>query len=97
MDLLSSRGFKSSTRLAIMIYLLARRKAFFTDLLNIFNITPGNLWSHLEKLRNEGLIEIKYAISGRPKTLIVITEEGYKRTLELLQTLLSLIDEIEKE
>ncbi len=79
-----------------MIYLLARRRVFFTDLLNIFNITPGNLWSHLEKLKSDGLVEVRYVIRGRPKTLIVITEEGYRKTLDLLQSLLSLIDEIEK-
>ncbi|MCD6300762.1 MAG: transcriptional regulator [Staphylothermus sp.] len=43
-----------------MIYLLAKKKAFFMDMVSDLDITPGNLWSHLVKLQGEGYIEIKY-------------------------------------
>jgi len=98
LKILKKRGFKSSIRIAIMIYLLFKNKIYFTDLVKTLNITPGNLWSHLEKLRDEGFVEVKYTISDRPRVVICITDKGLKETISLLRNMINVFNQIpEKE
>ena len=75
-ELFRSRGFSSSVRIGIMIYLHAKKKAFFMDMVSDLDITPGNLWNHLVKLQGEGYTEIKYVLMDRPRRLIVLTKKG---------------------
>jgi len=96
-EALRRRGFKSSVRLAIMIYLLAKRSAYFSDIAEDLDMTPGNLWSHIEKLEEDGLVEVKHVIDGRPRTVVAITEKGIEETIELLRMLLEAAREILKE
>ncbi len=91
LELLRSKGFSSSIRLGIMIYLLVKRKTYFMDMINDLGLTPGNLWSHLTKLEKEGYIEIRYVISDRPRRLIVLTDKGFTETITLLNNLLSIL------
>lgn len=93
-DLLKKKGFKSSIRLAIMIYLLIRTRVYFTDLLVDLDITPGNLWSHLEKLREDGLIDIKYIITNRPRVVVSITDKGLKETMDLIRSLINVLNKV---
>jgi len=95
--MLRKKGFKSSIRIAIMIYLLFRNKVYFTDLVKSLNITPGNLWSHLEKLRDEGYVEVKYTISDRPRVVILITEKGLRETISLLKNMINVFNQILEE
>jgi len=88
---LKSRAFKSSTRIAIMIYLLARRKALFTELAEDLEITPGNLWSHIEVLREEGLVKTSYVIDSRPRVVVEITGKGLEETVKLIKSLISML------
>lgn len=93
-DLLKKKGFKSSIRLAIMIYLLIRTRVYFTDLLVDLDITPGNLWSHLEKLREDGLIDIKHIITNRPRVVVSITDKGLKETMDLIRSLINVLNKV---
>jgi len=90
MNLLKTKGFKSSIRLAIMIYLLLRGKTLFKELLETLETTPGNLWSHLEKLKEEGYIEIKYVIRNKPRTMIKITDKGIEETTKIIKTIITI-------
>ncbi len=63
-----------------MIYLLTREKAFFKELQDVLEITPGNLDSHLRTLERAGFVRIKKAIADRPRTIIIITEKGAEET-----------------
>ncbi len=94
LELLKGRGFSSSTRLGIMIYLIVRRKAYFMDMVEDLNITPGNLWSHLTRLRDEGYVDIKYAITDRPRRLIILTDKGFNETIKLLNSLVKILGRI---
>ncbi len=91
-ELLRKRGFSSSIRLGIMIYLLAKKKVFFMDMVSDLNITPGNLWSHLIKLQEEGYVEIKYVLSGRPRRLVVLTNKGADEILGLLNEITKILN-----
>ncbi len=90
-EVLRRRGFKSSIRLAIMIYLLFRNRVLFNELLEVFDITPGNLWSHLDKLQNDGMVEVKYIIRNRPRVLISITDKGLLETMKVLNSFSELL------
>ncbi len=90
-ELFRSRGFSSSVRIGIMIYLLAKKKVFFMDMVSDLDITPGNLWSHLVKLQGEGYIEIKYVLMDRPRRLIVLTKKGADEILRLLNEIMKIL------
>ncbi len=96
LSLLASRGLRAPVRLAIMLYLLPRGKAYFTDMLIDLNLSPGNLWSHLEKLRSEGYIETRYVFTNRPRVQIILTEKGAEITWSLLQSIKNYIDKIDR-
>ncbi len=92
LDMLRRKGFSSSTRLAVMIYLVAKKKAYFMDMARDLGLTPGNLWSHLEKLRGEGYIVVRNVIADRPRRLVVVTDKGVAETMELVNKLLELLN-----
>ncbi len=79
------------TRIAILLYLLARGRCKFSELYKELKLTPGNAWSHLEKLEKEGLVEIrKMATSKGVFTYVSITEKGYDLAEELVFIMSSL-------
>lgn len=94
MDLLGKKGFRAPARLAIMLYLLVHGKALFSDLLIDLNLSPGNLWSHLKRLEEEGLVKTTYVISDRPRVLVTITEKGARSVMDVVSTLSQYIEYI---
>jgi len=82
-------------RLAIMLHLLIAGSITFSDLQKALNTTPGNLDSHLRKLERARLVKIRKTIIGlRPRTLIMITEEGYVKTLRYIRSIRETIEEV---
>ncbi|NJE85489.1 ArsR family transcriptional regulator [Thermococcus sp. CX2] len=81
-------------RLGIMLFLLPREKVLFRDLLEVLEITPGNLDSHLKALEKAGYVEIYKVIADRPRTAVKITEKGAKEMAEYLATLKKILSEI---
>jgi len=80
-------------RLGIMVYLLAKNKAFFTELLNVLKMTPGNLDSHLRKLRKAGYVDIVRVIGyDRPRVVIKITDKGRYETINYLSVLRRILE-----
>jgi len=80
-------------RLGIMVYLLAKNKAFFTELLNVLKMTPGNLDSHLRKLRKAGYVDIVRVIGyDRPRIVIKITDKGRYETINYLSVLRRILE-----
>ena len=83
---------KAPVRLAVMLLLASRPGLEFEELRRILGVTPGNLWSHLEKLREHGLVRLYYRPSSRqgPRLIVEATEEGVRELLAYLQALRSL-------
>ncbi|NJE43041.1 transcriptional regulator [Thermococcus sp. GR6] len=81
-------------RLGIMLFLLPREKALFRDLLEVLEITPGNLDSHLKALEKAGYVDIYKVIADRPRTAVKITEKGAKEITEYLATLKKILSRI---
>lgn len=52
-------------RLGIMLFLLPREKVLFRDLLEVLEVTPGNLDSHLKALEKASYVEIYKVIAYR--------------------------------
>ena len=64
-------------RLAIMTALSASKGADFLFLQRITGLTKGNLSSHLSKLEDAGLVEIKKQFVGKtPNTVVSLTKSG---------------------
>jgi DNA-binding MarR family transcriptional regulator len=77
----------SPIRLGIMLYLLPRGKALFKELLDVLEVTPGNLDSHLKTLEKADYVEIYKVFADRPRTAVRITEKGMEKTGEYLRAL----------
>ncbi|ASJ11433.1 transcriptional regulator [Thermococcus thioreducens] len=74
-------------RLGVMLYLLPRERVLFKELLEVLEVTPGNLDSHLKALEKAGYIETYKVFADRPRTAVRITEKGAKETARYLRTL----------
>ncbi len=85
-NILKDREVIQATRLAIMIYLAAKGKVPFSTLTKELGISPGNAWSHLEKLKKLGLVEMQYTLGERNKVMINLTERGYALLNEIILT-----------
>lgn len=88
-------------RLAIMIFLLPKGKALFTEVQKVLDLTAGNLSSHIKKLEENGLIEVQKAfIKAKPTTILYLTEKGVNSIQEyanLMTTALTTILEEKKK
>ncbi len=92
-SLIRNHVLGSPARLGIMVYLLAKEKAYFTELLNVLKMTPGNLDSHLRKLRKSEYVVVRRVISyDRPRVVIKITEKGRLETIKYLGILRSILE-----
>jgi len=82
------------TKIAILLYLAARGEVHFKQLYEELGLTPGNAWSHLQKLSDDGLVKIRRELGrGRPKVVVSLTPEGVKevdRLLEIFDVLVKL-------
>jgi len=74
-------------RLGIMLYLLPRGRALFKELLEVLEVTPGNLDSHLKTLERAGYVRIYKVFADRPRTAVRITERGAEETGKYLRAL----------
>ncbi len=96
MNTLRDKGFRAPARLAIMLYLLVKGKALFSDILVDLDLSPGNLWSHLRRLEAEGLVKTTYIISDRPRVMVSITDKGIDSVLDVVTALNKYIEYISK-
>ncbi|ASI99347.1 transcriptional regulator [Thermococcus celer] len=87
----------NSIRLGIMLYLLPREKILFRDLLEVLEVTPGNLDSHLRALERAGYVEIYKVFADRPRTAVRITDVGAKETVRYLKAMKEALSLIPKE
>ncbi len=70
-------------RLAMMMFLLPRGKALFTEIQEALDLTAGNLSSHTKKLEENGFVQVQKAfIKAKPTTIIYLTDNGIKAMQE---------------
>ena len=91
--LLRGSSLNSPVRIAVMLYLAGKGYAYFNELLEVTGATPGNLWSHLEKLEKQGMIRVRRVIKNRPRVLVEATSKGLGETLKLIRALRRILEE----
>ncbi len=92
----SDKDIMSPTRLSILLYLYLVGSAKFTEIEKALELTPGNLSSHLKKLTELDLVEIKRGfVDVKPTTVIRITSKGIDKVREKLRTFRDLINKLE--
>ncbi|CAB49838.1 transcriptional regulator [Pyrococcus abyssi] len=94
-QLMKSHILGNPVRLGIMVFLLSRRKATFSQIQKVLDLTPGNLKSHLNVLEKDKLIKTYKVIADRPRTVVEITDKGIQETRKFLKMLKGIIDSIE--
>ncbi|BES82422.1 transcriptional regulator [Pyrodictium abyssi] len=89
LELLRRSPLQSPVRLAVMLLLAARHSMEFSDLQRALGVTPGNLWSHLEKLRKAGLVRVRYRPwpGQGPRMIVEATGEGLEALFRHLHAL----------
>ncbi len=88
---ISESPLGNPVRLAIALYLLPRKGAYFTTIAEALGLTKGNLRHHLNIMLKRDLIEEKYVLSNRPRKYVSLTIKGARelnRVLNLLNRLL---------
>jgi len=85
------KAFENRAKLGIMSALVVNQALEFTTLKDYFDLTDGNLASHLKALEKEGFVGVEKSFIGRkPNTKYTITSVGKKafeahlKALELL-------------
>ncbi|ASJ06236.1 transcriptional regulator [Thermococcus pacificus] len=86
-ELTKNHTLGNPARLAIMLYLLPRERALFRDILEVLELTPGNLDSHLKALEKAGYIKVYKIIADRPRTAVKVTEKGAMETAKYMRAL----------
>ena len=81
-------------RLGIMLYLLSRDRAVFSEIQKVLDLTPGNLDSHLKTLEKAGMVRIRKVIAGRPRTAVEITEKGVDEVREYVDRLKEVLSKV---
>lgn len=81
-------------RLGIMLYLLSRGRAVFSEIQKVLDLTPGNLDSHLKTLEKAGMVRIRKVIAGRPRTAVEITEKGVDEVREYVDRLKDVLSKV---
>ena len=81
-------------RLGIMLYLLSRGRAVFSEIQKVLDLTPGNLDSHLKTLEKAGMVRIRKVIAGRPRTAVEITEKGVDEVREYVDRLKEVLSKV---
>ena len=84
---ISESTLSNPVRLAIALYLLPRKGAYFTTIAEALGLTRGNLRHHLNMMLKQGLIEEKYVLSNRPRKYISLTTKGAKELNKILSLL----------
>ncbi len=88
---ISGSTLSNPIRLAIALYLLPRKGAYFTAIAEALGLTRGNLRHHLNMMLKQGLVEEKYVLSNRPRKYISLTTKGAKELSKILSLLSKLL------
>ena len=88
----------SPSRLAIMMFLLPRLKTTFGVLQEALGFTPGNLSAHLNKLENNGFIEVQKAFHDTKLiTVIYLTEKGREKLQRYARSFIEILEKMLEE
>jgi len=89
-----NRIIHEPARLNIMLYLYVVEKADFTYLVHKTGLTRGNLSVHLQKLEQNGYLEIlKEFVNRIPHTLVRLTTRGRNAFEQYKENIISILQQ----
>jgi DNA-binding MarR family transcriptional regulator len=68
--------FSAQQRFTIMLLLYLHKRAGFTELQKLLQLTPGNLDHHIRKLEEIGYVKTRHVLDWRPLKVIEISKAG---------------------
>ena len=68
--------FSAQQRFTIMLLLYLHKRAGFTELQKLLQLTPGNLDHHVRKLEEVGYVKTRHVLEWRPLKIIEISKAG---------------------
>ena len=86
--------FSAQQRFTIMLLLYLHKKAGFTELQKLLQLTPGNLDHHVRKLEEVGYVKTRHVLDWRPLKVIEITKLGAHEFKEYAVTLRTILEQV---
>lgn len=86
--------FSAQHRFTIMLLLYLHKKAGFTELQKLLQLTPGNLDHHIRKLEEVGYVKTRHILDWRPLKVIEISKIGAQAFREYAINLKKLLEQI---
>jgi DNA-binding MarR family transcriptional regulator len=84
-------------RLGVMVVLAEAKRADFTYLKKVLELTDGNLGRHLQVLEKAGYVELdKVFEEGKPRTWVTLTKSGRSALSDELDTMERFIRRVRK-
>ena len=68
--------FSAQQRFTIMLLLYLHKRAGFTEVQKLLQLTPGNLDHHVRKLEEVGYVRTRHVLDWRPLKVIEISKAG---------------------
>ena len=86
--------FSAQQRFTIMLLLYLHKKAGFTEVQRLLQLTPGNLDHHVRRLEEAGYVKTRHVLDWRPLKVIEITRAGAMAFKEYAINLRQLLEQI---
>ena len=86
--------FSAQQRFTIMLLLYIHKKAGFTEVQKLLQLTPGNLDHHVRRLEEAGYVKSRHVLDWRPLKVLEITRAGAMAFREYAVNLRQLLEQI---
>jgi DNA-binding MarR family transcriptional regulator len=86
--------FSAQQRFTIMLLLYVHKRAGFTELQKLLQLTPGNLDHHVRKLEEAGYVKTHYVLDWRPLKVIEISKAGANTFRDYAINLRKLLEQV---
>ena len=86
--------FSAQQRFTIMLLLYLHKRAGFTELQKLLQLTPGNLDHHVRKLEEVGYVKTRHVLDWRPLKVIEISKTGAQAFRDYAVNLRTLLEQV---
>jgi DNA-binding MarR family transcriptional regulator len=86
--------FSAQQRFTIMLLLYLHKRAGFTELQKLIQLTPGNLDHHVRKLEEVGYVKTRHVLDWRPLKVIEISKAGAQAFRDYAVNLRKLLEQV---
>ena len=86
--------FSAQQRFTIMLLLYLHKRAGFTELQKLLQLTPGNLDHHVRKLEEVGYVKTRHVLDWRPLKVIEISRAGASDFRDYALNLRKLLEQV---